>query len=42
SGLGLSIVKRTAMAFGGDVTLKSLPGKGSTFKLRLPLAPEAS
>ncbi len=42
SGLGLSIVKRTAMAFGGDVSLTSLPGKGSTFHLRLPKAPDAS
>ena len=36
-GIGLSIVKRTAIAFGGEVTVASLPGKGSTFRIRLPL-----
>jgi two-component system phosphate regulon sensor histidine kinase PhoR len=38
SGLGLSIVKRTAMAFGGEVSVTSMPGKGSTFLLQIPLA----
>lgn len=37
SGLGLSIVRNTMRAHGGDVTVKSELGKGSTFKLRLPL-----
>jgi signal transduction histidine kinase len=31
SGLGLAIVKRTADAHKASITLKSLPGKGSTF-----------
>ena len=39
-GIGLSIVKRTAIAFGGEVTVASLPGKGSTFRIRLPLTSE--
>ena len=36
TGLGLSIVKHVAANHGGDVTLWSLEGQGSTFTLRLP------
>ena len=33
AGLGLSFVKRVAKAMGGDLTLTSKPGAGSTFRL---------
>ncbi|MFP5336221.1 MAG: sensor histidine kinase [Actinomycetes bacterium] len=36
TGLGLSIVKHVAANHGGDVTVWSKPGHGSTFTLRLP------
>ncbi len=36
TGLGLSIVKHVAANHGGDVTVWSQPGQGSTFTLRLP------
>lgn len=36
TGLGLAIVKHIAQAHGGTVSLRSTPGKGSTFVLELP------
>jgi two-component system phosphate regulon sensor histidine kinase PhoR len=37
TGLGLSIVKHVALAHGGNVSLKSTPGRGSTFRVQIPL-----
>ena len=38
TGLGLAIVKHVALAHGGNVSLRSTPGHGSTFRVDLPLA----
>ncbi|NNF17594.1 MAG: sensor histidine kinase, partial [Gammaproteobacteria bacterium] len=35
TGLGLAVVRSTARAHGGDVTVKSTPGTGTSFTLRL-------
>ncbi len=38
TGLGLSIVKHVAADHGGEVTMWSEPGRGSTFTIRVPAA----
>jgi signal transduction histidine kinase/CheY-like chemotaxis protein len=42
TGLGLAITRRLCQMMGGDVTVTSEPGKGSTFVVRLPLSPAQS
>jgi two-component system sensor histidine kinase SenX3 len=42
TGLGLSIVKHIALNHGGDVSVWSVEGAGSTFTLRFPIATELS
>lgn len=39
TGLGLAIVRHVATNHGGDVTVTSVEGEGSTFTLRIPAAP---
>jgi len=38
SGIGLALVRHIARAHGGDVSVESAPGQGSTFRLWLPVS----
>lgn len=39
SGLGLSIAKKYALLLEGNISVQSIPGKGSTFTVQLPVTP---
>jgi PAS domain S-box-containing protein len=41
SGLGLPICKNIVQAFGGEISVSSRPGKGTSFRVSLPVATEA-
>jgi len=37
AGLGLTLVEHIARAHGGEVGVRSVPGEGSTFSIRIPV-----
>jgi signal transduction histidine kinase len=42
TGLGLAIVRQAAEAHDGAVEVESAPGRGATFRVRLPAAPASA
>lgn len=42
TGLGLTVTKRLALLLGGDVSVTSTPGEGTTFTICLPIRPSES
>lgn len=42
SGMGLAICRRIAQRHGGDIEVESAPGKGSVFRIRLPVRQPSS
>ena len=42
AGLGLALCQRMAKLMGGEISVKSAPGKGSTFHLDIPVRPALS
>jgi signal transduction histidine kinase len=41
SGLGLAMAREAVVAMGGEIRVKSVPGKGSVFTIHLPALPLA-
>ena len=42
AGLGLALCQRLARLMGGDISVQSQPGKGSIFRLNIPVRPALS